>query len=317
MAGIPLSWNPSPRKIQLFWKKIERLGPDDCWLCKNERHGKHPQSRLNGWYTSTYRIAFILDLMAQGRCIPDNFNKLNVCHNCDEPWCCNPAHLWLGTQGNNLDDMRIKGRAGDCRIFGERHGRCVVTDAQVEEIIALYASGEHSQRDLAKRFGLGCTQISRIVRGETRIKVDRKTTGMEASALAAARKEATDLAAWSKKGGRHMAEFEDRQIQEICWLARNGSPHVLLAEMHNVARQTIDQIVNGETYKHVDRDFWEKNGHYAPPFSIDHWWDFLDGLGPRKAEANRKRSEAMKGRKFSAEHRSKLSLAARNRKKLH
>ncbi len=52
-------------------------------------------------------------------------NKLNVCHSCDNKLCCNPEHLWQGTQKENLQDMSKKGRhVGN---LGKKHTKESIT----------------------------------------------------------------------------------------------------------------------------------------------------------------------------------------------
>lgn len=48
--------------------------------------------------------------------------KLFVCHSCDNRPCCNPFHLWLGTNADNQEDKRVKGR-GAVRIARDSNGR--------------------------------------------------------------------------------------------------------------------------------------------------------------------------------------------------
>lgn len=85
---------------------------------------------------------------------------LLVLHRCDNRACCNPGHLFLGTQQDNMDDMRHKGRSPARQ--GERNGRAKLTAVQVDEI--RLASG--SNTEIARRYGVAHQMISRIRRGE-------------------------------------------------------------------------------------------------------------------------------------------------------
>ncbi len=97
-----------------------------------------------------------------------------VLHRCDNPKCVRPSHLFLGTRTDNSRDKVAKGRqARGERLSrslprGEKHPGARLTNAQVVEMRALYASGGHTHEALARRFGCSKGNVGWIVRGDTR-----------------------------------------------------------------------------------------------------------------------------------------------------
>lgn len=86
-----------------------------------------------------------------------------VCHSCDNPQCCNPAHLKLGSHGDNQRDRRAKGRHGEFRNPAAK-----VTPETVRAIRA--ATG--FQRDIAKLYGVTQTTVSDIKRRKSWTHID-------------------------------------------------------------------------------------------------------------------------------------------------
>lgn len=90
---------------QRFWPKVKKRGPDDCWLwtARKGTHGYGMISSPGHGMLFAHRVCFAI----HNGPIPSG---LVVLHSCDTPACVNPAHLRLGTQGDNLRDMSAKGR---------------------------------------------------------------------------------------------------------------------------------------------------------------------------------------------------------------
>lgn len=86
-----------------------------------------------------------------------------VLHKCDNPGCCNPDHLFLGTPKDNVHDMISKNRKVVTR--GEQSGNAKLTVNEVVEIRNLRRSGM-TTRGIANRFGVGPSSISLIARNK-------------------------------------------------------------------------------------------------------------------------------------------------------
>lgn len=101
-----------------FWSKVDRGGgPDACWLwTAHKTRGGYGQLRVDGHQATAHRVSWEL---AHGPIPPGHgYHGTCVLHRCDNPPCCNPSHLFLGTNADNMADMKAKGR----QARGDTHG---------------------------------------------------------------------------------------------------------------------------------------------------------------------------------------------------
>ncbi len=142
--------------IARFWSKVERRGDDECWpwLAKKDRNGYGSLRFRNGFSVSSHRFSFFLKHGA----LPVH----NACHTCDNPTCCNPAHLYDGTHADNHRQRGEHGRTAR----GENAGPAKLKEADIPIIRSLVTSGM-SLAAVSRQYGVGRTCIRDIINGKS------------------------------------------------------------------------------------------------------------------------------------------------------
>lgn len=142
-----------------FWARVDQSGgPASCWPWTGPRdrdgYGVTGIERLGE--RRAHRVAWFL----QNGAIPAG---LVVCHSCDNPLCCNPAHLFTGTTRDNVMDCIRKGR----RPTGEQSRQAKLTDADLAVVWSLL-DAKVPQTVIAARFGVCQATIGHIKTGRNR-----------------------------------------------------------------------------------------------------------------------------------------------------
>jgi len=175
-----------------FWSKVDKNGPIQahmetcCWVWTAAKFAQgYGAFQLKGRAVRAHRLAWELERGA--------FIKLDVLHVCDNPSCVRLSHLYLGTDRENGRDRSERGQAacgarhgsvthpgcqpsGDVHYSrrsperlprGEEHGRALLQEAAVRQILKEYTGRYGNLIELSKKHGVPRSVVQRIVRRET------------------------------------------------------------------------------------------------------------------------------------------------------
>jgi hypothetical protein len=139
-----------------FHKFVEK-DKNGCWNWTGKtRKDGYGTIVYNGKETRAHRVSLILKGYVLNR-------SIKVCHNCDNPKCVNPDHLFLGTQKDNIKDMFKKHRNSAYFDKGVKNPNAKLTQEQVNEIRNKYIPYKYSTNRLAKEYGLCQQNIWKII----------------------------------------------------------------------------------------------------------------------------------------------------------
>lgn len=215
-----------------FWSKVQRGPANICWPWTKNTHPKWGYGRFRWTNPDTgkseianaHRVAFYLTY---------GYLPEMGCHDCDNPPCCNPGHLYDGNAATNGADKAARGRArgkGD-RQRGERNDFAVLTDQIVVQARLLAAQGIRHQA-IADRLGVDRPALSYAISGKTWSHLN-------------------DIAP-PVKPNRGGSRLSDDDIRNIRATAAQGLRQKDLAMQYDVSTATISLIVSRRTHTHID-----------------------------------------------------------------
>ena len=135
--------------------KVEKIPEAGCWIWMGAT-----QVRGYGELISHNR-KYLAHRASYEAFVGEIPKGMYVCHSCDNVYCVNPAHLFLGTQKQNLQDMASKGRS----TRGQRNPMAKLTEEEVKDIKYFLSIGINDS-DIAKQYEVTRGAINLIKQGK-------------------------------------------------------------------------------------------------------------------------------------------------------
>lgn len=233
------------KTIKRLWSKVAITDKQSCWEWQAHRNNLgYGMFGIGQKVWLAHRVAWL----AVGGELPPGAVLL---HSCDNPACCNPHHLSVGTQTDNMRDCIAKGRGWPVKRYqrGESNCRSKLTESDVSEIRRICAEGKTSHSELAERFGVSRSLIGFIVSGKVWTHLTNETASVKYKQP-------------PLRGSKHgMSKLTETQVREIRKAFASGIRQKDLANQYGVTQENIYRIVRGKSWK------WLDGGDQAPTAS--------------------------------------------------
>jgi len=158
-----MSKNQTPKS---FWDRVKKVksGCMEWQGCVDDYN--YGTVSWNGQMYKAHRIAAWLSGILKNKTVQTiNKNRVLVLHRCDNTICCNPKHLFIGSDLDNVQDMIRKGRSTGLK--GELNGSAKLSNKKAAEIRKAYSKGRVTQIQLSNKYNVSQSTISRLILKET------------------------------------------------------------------------------------------------------------------------------------------------------
>lgn len=135
-------------RIDKFWKRVEVLSPEDCWLWKGKPdawgYGRYKE-KIEGKWRNSLAHRCMYQRVYGAHLNPEQ----KVLHGCDNPICVNPSHLRAGTDAENAFDKAERGRCNPPRKITKEEAILIFFDIR-------------THKEISRQYGISETTVSKI-----------------------------------------------------------------------------------------------------------------------------------------------------------